>query len=737
MLKPILLLGAAAVIAAAQQQQQADPFLHQLYDRLHDSPMQTKFRSIAPVPIGVVFLPWAGITEAEIRQQFRTMKKLGFNNLKQVMPTPEWNDQRLLEIAFEEGIIPFWYGEGGWEDITPELLDKLSIPRTTPISEIRRNPKMRAYQTEVLKRGIPVAVKGTTILEGAGRDAQAFRHTPDPLLRQADVPHFLRWLRETYKSPAEIANAWNQYEVGFDERPVKTWEDVEQLVGRTAQQENNLRGYGGEYGRVRDVLRYKADFHSREILERVKAVHEANPAAPTRTGGEMGLFLPFAWRATKMEELAETQRQYGSFYPSIHFAWHYGEVGYEVARPIYMQAQFATDLFKGGWVGGWESTGGPQQLTGAKGWDHNDRTTTPGFTTNAGTMSQLLLSFLAAGFKGAGIWTWNYRRAGWEGGEYALLDRNLKPSSRAIRSGQIARAAEGLRDELWQAHKEPQVGVLVNWDSDAIWAAISVRGRDHFRHYPMQARVGVSRALINANVPWEHVTIDDLRAGLAPRYKVIYLPAQIALTDELLRMLTEYARQGGRVVLDSPGAMYDQSGKVLSTAQGTLFEQLFGAELSDIQYSNNVPRILGPRKLDGFISELTPTTAKVIDRFQTGEPAIAENQIGKGTAVLLGWDASYALFKPGATDLEARLVKATLGTLQSPYACEGAQVYRLAAPNADHYFFINDDEPKSVKFDSKAFRYRAVSDPVTGEKLTLGAPIALEGYGARWLRFAK
>jgi beta-galactosidase len=279
--------------------------------------------------------------------------------------------------------------------------------------------------------------------------------------------------------------------------------------------------------------------------------------------------------------------------------------------------------------------------------------------------------------------------------------------------------------------------VLVNWDSDAIWAAISVRGRDHFRHYPMQARVGVSRALINANVPWEHVTLDDLRAGLAPRYKVIYLPAQIALTDELLRMLTEYAREGGRVVLDSPGAMYDQSGKVLRTARGTPFEQLFGAELSDIQYSNNVPRTLGPRRLDGFISELTPTTAKVIERFQTGEPAIVENRIGKGTAVLLGWDASHALFKPGATDLENRLVKAALGTLQSPYACEGAQVYRLAAPDADHYFFINDDEPKSVKLDTKAFRYRAVSDPVTGEKLTLGAPIALEGYGARWLRFAK
>ncbi|MBC8166695.1 MAG: beta-galactosidase trimerization domain-containing protein [Bryobacteraceae bacterium] len=736
-MRALCLLIAAAGIAVAQSSSTDDPFLHQLYERLHDSPMQQKFRKIAPMPFGVVFLPWRGVTELQIREHFRLMKKLGFHNLKQLMHTPEWPLDRLMEIAFEEDIIPFWYGEGGWEDITPALLAKLGIPAASPIADIRRSPAMRAYQKEVLRRGTAIAIEGTTILEGKQKDPNAFRHTPDPMLREADVPHFLTWLREKYRAPAEIAIAWNQYEVGINEKPVQTWEDVAKLVRNTAQQENNLRGYGGEYGRVVDVLRYKADFHSREILDRVRATNAANPAAPTRTGGEMGLFLPFAWRATKMEDLAETQREYGSFYPSIHFAWHFGEVGYEVARTIYMQAQFARDLFKGGWAASWESTGGPQQLTGAKGWDQSDRTTTPGFTVNAGTISQLFLSYLAAGFRGAGIWTWNYRAAGWEGGEYALLDRNLKPSTRAVRAGQIAQAAERLRDELWQAKKEPYVGVLVNWDSDAIWAAISVRGRDHFRHYPMQARVGVSRALINANVPWEYVTVKDLRAGLGPRYKAIYLPAQIAITDELLDMLTQYARQGGRVVLDSPGAMYDERGKVLTTAVATRFESLFGAELSDIQYSGNVPRTLDKRRVDGFISEITPTSAKVTDRFQTGEPAVTENRIAKGSAVMLGWAASHSLFRPGSPELERKLVRAVLGNLPSPYSCDSAIVYRLAAPEADHYFLINDDEPKLVRLDTKAFSYKSVADPVTGEKLEMGTPIALEGYSARWLRFAK
>ncbi len=714
-----------------------DAFLTQLYGKLHDSPLQRKIRNLAPVPFGVVFLPWKGMTEQEMRKHFRMMKELGFHNLKQAMSSPEWSEERILEVALEEGVIPFWYGEGGWEEITPALLKKLGIPGDLPKAQIRTHPKMQAYQKEVLRKGIYVS-SGRALLKEAGDPAlEGFKHEPDPLLRKTDVPFFLRWLRENYKSPDEIANAWNQYEVGIDAQPFKTWDDVERGITRMAGEGNNLRGQGREYGRVRDVLRYKSDYHTRQILAMAQAARRANPNAPTRTGGEMGLFLPFAYRATKMEDLAQTQLETGSLYPSIHFAWHFGEVNYEVALPIYMQVSFSADLFKGGWTGAWESTGGPQQLTGAKGWDAAQGTTTPGFTVNAGTMTQLFLSYLAGGFKGAGVWTWNYRRAGWEGGEYALLDRNWKPGERAIRAGKIAQAAERLRDELWESHKEPYVGVLYNWDNDAIWAATSLRGRDHFRHYPMQARVGVSRALMNGNIPWEHVTPTDLAAGLGPRYKVIYLPAQMAISQQLLSTLTKYVEGGGRLVMDAPGALYDEHGLTLPTAEGSVFEKLFGAELADIQYSNNVPRRLEGQALQGFVAELRPTKAKVLSRFQTGEAAQTENRLGQGTAVLLAWDASYGVFKPGNTAMESLLRRAALGPLESPYACSGAVVYRLAAPQADHYFFINDGPPARVKLDTKKYNYVSASDPVTGGKIALPATVELEGYSGRWLRLEK
>jgi beta-galactosidase len=281
------------------------------------------------------------------------------------------------------------------------------------------------------------------------------------------------------------------------------------------------------------------------------------------------------------------------------------------------------------------------------------------------------------------------------------------------------------------------VGVLYNWDSDAIWAADSIRNRDHFRHYPMQARVGISRALINGNIPWEHVTPEDLRRGLGPRYKAIYLPAQLALDEKVLGILTGYVQQGGRVVLDAPGGWYDEHGLVFNTGAGSVFERLFGTKITDFQYSNNVPRSIEGQRLDGFILELNPTTAKTLATFQNGAAAVTENRLGKGSAVVLAFDASFACFKPGNTRMEQRVRRYTLGAITPPYACEGAVVYRLGAPDADHYFFINDDEAKAVALDTRRYKYVSISDPVSGESLRLGAKIDLEAYSGRWLRFAK
>jgi beta-galactosidase len=155
-----------------------------------------------------------------------------------------------------------------------------------------------------------------------------------------------------------------------------------------------------------------------------------------------------------------------------------------------------------------------------------------------------------------------------------------------------------------------------------------------------------------------------------------------------------------------------------------------------VQYSNNVPRYFESQRLDGFILELQATKARVLARFQTGEAAVTEHRVGKGTALVLAFDASFACFAPGNTRMESRLRRYALGAIAPPFT-SSAVVYRLATPAADHYFFINDGPPATATLDTGSYRYESVSDPVTGAPLKLGAPITLEGYSGRWLRFVK
>lgn len=340
-----------------------------------------------------------------------------------------------------------------------------------------------------------------------------------------------------------------------------------------------------EYRHLTDIIRFKSDLLLQDVRARITAAHAQDRNAPLRAGGEMGLFLPFASRATDMEGMAEIMREYGSFYPSIHLAWHFEENDFEVPRSVYMQAAIAQDWFKGGWAATWESTGGPQQLSGGKGWTHEAGLQNSAFTVDDGVMTQLMLSYLAAGFKGFGLWCWNSRSFGWEAGEYMLLDRNNQPVARTIKAGQIGQAARRWRDELWSAHKEPLVGVFTDYSNEMMWAAISGPNRTHYKHYGVQARIGAAHAFTGANVPWEHVIASDLRAGLAARYRAIYLPAVIAMSRDLQEILLEYVQRGGRLVMDLPSLWYDDYARLLPTGAGSLFEQTFGVILHDYQYS--------------------------------------------------------------------------------------------------------------------------------------------------------
>jgi beta-galactosidase len=468
---------------------EGDPFLHRHYDSLNASVFQNKLRRIRPMPFGVVFLPYPGVTEMEIRGHFRTIRSLGFNSIKQFMSNPDWTIARLREICLEEGLIPWTYGEAGWEDPTPELLERLGLPADLTMQEVRSNPIFLAHQGTVLANRIRRESKSkdedlcrvderklarSCQVQNPTRLEDTY-HQNGPGIPEEHRPLFFDWLRSRYQTITALNEAWNLEHVGIGPTLFADWDD---LASRYPEVSST------EYRHILDQLRFKADMAIARVREDRDTQRKLDPHAPCRIGGEVGMFLPHAWWGIDFEGLAELMADSGSFYPSIHLAWHFEETDFEFVRPIYMQASYAADLFKGGWSATWESTGGPQQFSGGKGPAHDLLERISAFTVHGGTMTQLLLSYVAAGLRGVGLWTWNARSAGWEAGEYALLDRNHQVTNRAVRAGLIGRAANRYRDELWEAHEEPMVGVFQDWDNDAMWAAISVSNRDQFRHWP-------------------------------------------------------------------------------------------------------------------------------------------------------------------------------------------------------------------------------------------------------------
>ncbi len=721
---------------AASAPSRSDPFLASLYERLHDTPMQRKLRALRPWPNGVVFIQRPGMTHEDIRGHFRLMKQLGFTCLKQCELRAGEDWRAVYHLALDEGLIPFWYDEACFEEPTPGLLKKLGLPTEIAAAELRMNPVWRQRQIGLIRRRIDRPTAPQIMVNSHETDG-----LPGTLKRdEFGVPPeaaklFTDWLKARYGTVAGLKSAWNFGHTLVRTAGWKTWAEVRRGVVAFVNAEKQ------DYRRIVDVYRFRADMHLAKIGRMRDAQAGREPSVPVRAGGEMSLFLPFAARATDMEGIAGQMAVAGSFYPSMHPGWHYEEADFEFTLPTYLQASLAVDWFKGGWAATWESTGGPQQLSGGKApFVPEARDKIAGFTLDENTIQQLMLTWVGAGFRGFGQWCWNARSFGWEAGEYALLDRNQQPCARTFAAGRIATACTRLRDELWTARKEPLVGVFQDWESDAFWAAVAVGGRDMYKGFPVRARIGAGRALTEANVPWEHVTARNLRAGLADRYAAIYLPAQLAVDAGLLELLCGYVERGGRVVLDAPGAWYGYDGALLPTADGSPFERLFGCRIGDYQFSraNHVVHRVGGHALAGFVLDLQRTRARAVEKFSDGRPAVTEHRLGRGTAVVIGYAAALGCHVSGDAWLQARLVKHVLGKLRSAYACAGAMVYRLAAPTADHYFLINPGgTARRVRLDVRGQRYRRWEDPVAATTLRRGETLALPANGARWVRALK
>ena len=732
-------------IEGTQKRDGMDPYLTQLYWKLNQTPMQDKLRALKPFPVGVVYYQQRGDNLDSARKQFKIIHDLGFNALKQVQlkapNNPKDFEKQVFNAALDEGISPWYYGMAGWENITQNLLNKLNI--TIPLSsenmqEIQRQQTMIDYQTQFMRERIAKLDKKPSGFKGLGEPGRNYPYISERLL-----PYFAKWLEKQYGNIDKLREAWND---GYVEKlEVKSFEEAAILMKANGEDEygNSKGNLSQDFRRFRDAMRFQADLVIDGYNEAMKEFQKWDKDEPERTGGHQ-IFENQALNSWDMEAQAKAAAVGGSFYCSIHLAHHFFLTKDEIFLPVYMQSRHVADMFKGGWAAIWESTGGPTQWSG-----HN------GYTVNEKTIRQLMLTYLATGQKGIGFWMWNSRGEGWEAGEYALTNLQGDVSPRAIEAGKISKIIQNQRFELWEALDEPLVGVFYSWENEAILGRLSMgayplntpvyeTNRDKmFRQYHQQARIGISRALINENIPFEYITERDLESGLAGRYPIIYLPYVYALDEKMLPLLRKYVEEGGRLVADVPLLGMDNYGRLNKYKKGDAFEKLFGFQITDYYFTTNSPQSIYDMPVSGQFADIKITTADNLGTLSKGSPLLLQNRVGKGTTLVINCEASKMVFKPGNVVMEKWLIMQTVGRLRPEFEVIGeknCKVFRRASPKADHYFIINDGENETITLQSESLRYKSATDlldnnsvNVNGGKVVVKVPA---GSGT-WIRCEK
>ena len=706
---------------------------------LNDSPLQQRLREEGRWFSGVVWWNPADQDVAALTDELRRMRSAGFNLVRFHNCEPEPVGPGQFDFARADA----WMAAAAEVGIHVILHVPLARPDAPTLEDHGVDPgRFELTHLEDPAEQAALAAWMGPVLERYRDHPTLFgyelRGEPDPgpgdIDNAYDREAFIRWLQQQYETVEALCEAWTLYP--RRDRPLLTSfaEALHMLEGlRAGVRISGVHRAEVNYGAARDMVRYLTD----KTLARVAVMRDVFKRFDDRHAVLLGSHQLFAnqpglrWDTPRWARLSDVH------FSSIHLSWHFEQVDGEVDRPVYMQSRLTRDALKGGLTSCFETTGGAVQYSGGFG-----NAMTPGL------MRRLMLSYLAAGNLSMAFWTWTHRPGGWEAGEYGLTTLSGRLSSWAAEAGRISAALGRHADELWQATHHPHVGLVVSWDTDAIYLLEPQRHdvqdglSDLSRGTQMQAirsRIGAARTMIDAQIPFEYVTPEELGEGIALRYPVLYMPHARAVNADLIERLIDYVERGGRFIADVQFAFMDPWGRLHPAGPEGPAARLLGAWVDTIHDARTCPMRFGGAAVEGFFGDVVATDARPIAHFEDGRVAVTERRLGRGSAVLIGFDPARQCWRPGQSVVQTHLASLLAANRPPSWHCTLPTTYRLTAPGADHYFLINDGPSTPAQLTVHDRQYTAAEDVIEQRELPLGPTLCFEvpERSALWLRLSR
>jgi beta-galactosidase len=168
--------------------------------------------------------------------------------------------------------------------------------------------------------------------------------------------------------------------------------------------------------------------------------------------------------------------------------------------------------------------------------------------------------------------------------------------------------------------------------------------------------VGFYRAMFERNIQTDFVHPDEIVAGLASTYDVIFTGYPLMMPQAVAEALRNYVREGGTLISEARPAWNDDRGFASPVIPGFGLDTTFGVREKLLRSAETVTMI-GERDLDGALKPLagrsipgtgfaehldvTGDGVRVLARFagedgRPGDPAIVMSRSGRGRAILIG-----------------------------------------------------------------------------------------------------
>jgi beta-galactosidase len=280
-----------------------------------------------------------------------------------------------------------------------------------------------------------------------------------------------------------------------------------------------------------------------------------------------------------------------------------------------------------------------------------------GYLTKS-SASLLAWTALANNCKGLVYWKWEPFMRGRQSLGRGLCLTNGELAARGEAVKEFGNIMQQYGDILSQAQlKKPQAAVLI--DMAGLIKTLEQTTEPATTKFMYESIAGVFKALYEENITTDVLRMDrGIDRETLQSYKILFLPFQIVMRQNIADVLKDYVRHGGWIVADARTATLNELDFAYRTNPGAGLDTLFGAVRTDWTGQKNYSKVVitenrgkSSSLIEGkfFQDKLRIIdTVDVLGKFyESGMPAVIKHRNGSGAAVLsaIPLGASY-LGKP-------------------------------------------------------------------------------------------